>query len=135
MAARVLRNEFGDEVEVIESGEAGLALLEIMAGYGKALLLDAIFTGKHPPGRVMELHHGDFKRVMAPSPHYAGIPEVLDLAERLEIPFPKELRILAIEVEKADEIQEGLSATVEQALPEFIDKARDILRDWLVETK
>lgn len=131
MAARLLRDEFGEEVEVVESGEAGLALLEIMAGYGKALLLDAIFTGKYSPGRVLEFHHGDFKRVMAPSPHYAGIPEVLDLAERLEITFPKEIRILAIEVEKVDEIREGLSSTVEQALPEFIDKARAILRDWL----
>ncbi|MBI4596043.1 MAG: hydrogenase maturation protease [Candidatus Tectomicrobia bacterium] len=131
VAARLLRNEFFEAVVIVESGEAGLALLEIMAGYGKALLLDAIVTGKYPPGTVAEFRPEDFKRVMAPSPHYAGIPEVLDLAERMKIPFPQEIRILALEVEKVDEIHEGLSSTVEQALPGFIEIAGEILRGWL----
>ncbi len=130
LAARLLREEFQDEVEVVESGEAGLALVEMMAGYERALLLDAVVTGRCPPGTVLEFSPQDFRRVVAPSPHYAGLPEALDLAGRLGIPFPKEVRILALEVENPWAFREGLSPPVQKALPAFVERAGQTLRGW-----
>jgi hydrogenase maturation protease len=127
-AARLLRAEFEGEVDVVESGESGLALVEMLEGYERALLLDAIVTGQHPPGAVLEFSPDDFRKIVAPSPHYAGIPEVLDLASRLGLTFPEELRVLAMEVESLHLIREGLSPTVAGALPAFVDRARHLLR-------
>lgn len=128
--ARTLKKEFQEEVEIVESSEAGLALLEILEGYECALLLDAVVTGGCPPGSILEFLPEDFQKVLAPSPHYAGIPEVLQMAERLGIPFPKEIRILALEVEDPYEFREGLSPSVEKALPAFVERARQVLEGW-----
>lgn len=121
------------------------------------LLLDAIVTGDHPPGTVLELSREDFtvkmpgdfkspfsclgaadvaqpcrlKEVPPPSLHYVGLPEILKMAERLGIPFPKEMRILALEVEEPREFREGLTPAVEGALPIFVERARQVLEDWM----
>lgn len=129
-AARLLQPEFQGAVEVVETSEAGLALVELMEGYQRALLLDSIITGRCLPGTVLEFSPEDFQRVLAPSPHYAGLPEVLALAGNLGISFPQEIRILAVEVAEPRTFHEGLSPLVEQALPGFVAQARQVLDGW-----
>lgn len=131
LAARALRYTFPEHVDFVETGEAGLALVELLEGYEKALLLDACVTMRHEVGTILEFGPDDFSRVVAPSPHYAGLPEILDLARRLEIAFPKEIRILALEVEDPFTVKEGLSSVVEKALPHFIARAREVLQELL----
>lgn len=130
LAARELGAALPGSVEVIESAEAGLALMERMEGRERVLILDSIMTRQCEPGTVLELGPRDFGKVAAPSPHYAGLPEVLALAERLGIPFPSEIRILAMEVEDPFEIREGLTPKVAAALPAFVARAREVLRQW-----
>ncbi len=129
-AARILKKEFQGDVEIVESSEAGLALLELLEGYERALLLDAVMTGGCPPGTVLEFLPEDFQKILAPSPHYAGLPEALQMAQRLDMALPKEIRILALEVENPFEFREGLSPSVEEALPRFVERARQVLEDW-----
>jgi hydrogenase maturation protease len=129
-AARALKTEFGGFADIEESAEAGLALMELLEGYERALLLDAIVTGQCPVGTILEFGPEDFNRVLAPSPHYAGMPEILELARRLELTFPSEIRILAIEVENPFELREELTPRVRDALPAFTQKAREILNLW-----
>ena len=119
-AARSLREEFQSQADVMECSETGLALLDILEGYERVLLLDAISTGHHPPGTVLEFGAEDLHQTVAPSPHAAGIPELLQLAKRLGLSFPEKLHILAIEVENAYELGERLSTPVEKALPVFL---------------
>lgn len=133
LAARELRSEFGSCVDVVETGEAGLALLELMEGYDRALLLDAAVTGKHAPGTVIEFAPNDFSKVAAPSPHYAGLPEVLQLARRMQIAFPSDIRIVALEVRDPFTIREVLTPEVAAALPEYLAYAREILIDWVAQ--
>ncbi len=130
LAARALKEEFRQGVDIVESSEAGLALMEMLEGYERALLLDAIKTGRHPSGTILCFTPGDFQKIVAPSPHYAGIPEVLAMAKRLGLVFPTDLRILAMEVENPYEVKEGVSPSVAKALPDFIQSARQILEEW-----
>ena len=39
-----------------------------------------VMTGEHPPGTIVEFSGADFKKSDAPSPHYAGLPTVMQLA-------------------------------------------------------
>lgn len=119
------------DVDFSDTTEAGLALLDTMSPYDRVLILDSIVTGKHPPGTIMELSREDFGNALGPSPHYAGLPEVLELAKGLEIAFPHDIRILAIEIEQCFDFRETLSPVIEQALPAFVEKAASILRQWL----
>ena len=130
-AARALREEFADEVDVVESGEAGLALLDLMAGYRRVLLLDSMATGRHPPGTVLAFSDKDFDKVVGPSPHYAGLPEVLELARRMDIDFPEEISILAVEIEQPLDFRETLTPPIEKALPAYVERAAGTLRRWI----
>ena len=130
LAARALRGEFDGAVDFVETGEAGLALVEFLEGYTQALLLDSLASGTHEPGTVVEFSADDFRRVVAPSPHYAGLPEVLELAARLGVEMPADLRILAMEVEDPFTVREGLTDAVERAMPSFVARAREVLEAW-----
>jgi hydrogenase maturation protease len=129
-AARLLREEMGGRVDVVASHEAGLALIDFLEGYDRALILDAIVTLKCPPGTVLEFGPADFQGMRSTSPHFAGLPEILRLAEAVVKPFPSEVRVLAMEIKNPDHFREDLSETVLQALPEFVSQARRILEGW-----
>lgn len=129
-AARLLRAEFPQSVDVIETGEAGLPLLDYLEPYGKALILDAAATGKCPPGTILRWDRGDFRRCVAPSQHSAGLPQILELAERLGMAFPAELQVICMEVGDPTVFRETLTAEANQALPAMAARAREILTAW-----
>jgi len=129
-ASAMLRERFAGEVDFNETTEAGLALMDIMAGYERVLLLDTITTGRHRPGTVMEFSPDDFNRVLGPSPHYMGLPEVIRLAGRMSVAFPQVLSILALEIARPVDFAETLSPRIEKAIPRFVRRATEILRRW-----
>ena len=130
-AARLLREEIGGKgnLEIRETSEAGLALLEHLEGFDSALILDSVMTGRASPGSLLEFSAGDFRSISAPSPHYAGLPEVLETAQRLEVKFPSKIRILAMEVAGKQEVREGMSGPVQAALSGFVRRAKQMLRE------
>lgn len=129
-AARLLREEFPESVDVVETGEAGLPLLDHFEPYAKALILDAAATGKCPAGTILRWDREDFRRCVAPSQHAAGLPHILDLAERLEMDFPRELQVVCMEVSDPTVFRESLTAEARQALPAMVAAARGILTAW-----
>ena len=131
VAARRLRFFLPETVDVVESPGAGLDLLDLLESYDRAVLIDAIMTGKHPPGTILEFSGADFKKDDAPSPHYAGLPTVIQLAESLKIHFPQYFKVVAVEVENLYEVLEGLSNPVNFALPAVVERVEGIVRVWL----
>ena len=129
--ARALRARFAGQVDVVETGEAGLALLELIEGRDRVLLLDSMVTGTREPGTIVEMTAADFRTVLAPSPHYAGLPEVLELGQRLGVKMPSEIVVLGMEVVDPFTIRESLSPIVEERLPHYIDRAQAVLAAWL----
>lgn len=134
-AARLLLDESLAGVDVVESAEAGLALVELLTGYDRALLLDAVVTGRARPGTVMEISLDDLPRVVAPSPHYAGLPDVIELAGRLGVPLPGVIRILAIEVEDPHAVSEEFTTEVDKSIPTLARGAMQILEAWRIESR
>ena len=129
-AARLLRAEFPHSVDVVETGESGLPLLDHLESYGLALILDAAATGKCPPGTILRWDREDFRRCVAPSQHAAGLPHILELAERLSMAFPGELQVVCMEVSDPTVFRETLTGEAKQALPAMVDMARQILTCW-----
>jgi hydrogenase maturation protease len=130
-AARLLREEFQETVDIVEAAGTGLALLEILEGYDRVLILDAIFTGYVAPGAILEFCREDFLKAAAPATHYAGLPEVLRQAGILGVEFPQELRLLALEVENPFEFHAGMGSSTRRALPGYVDRARQVLKSWI----
>jgi hydrogenase maturation protease len=119
-AARSLRTGLAGhgDVDVVESSLAGLALLDLFLGYDRAIVIDAIRTRRAPPGSILELSPADLHPVAAPSPHFTGLPEMLAVARELDLRFPEDIRILAVEAEDLGTIGGGMTAAVRLAIPE-----------------
>jgi len=128
-AGRQLQGRVPDGVDVVEAGFGGFHLLDHLEGYPRALVLDAVATGAHPPGTVLEFSRADFAP-LASSPHYVGLPEILAVAETLQLDFPADLRILGLEVERIDTFGTSFSPAVAAALPAFVARAVSIVKEW-----
>ncbi len=131
LAARVLKERLKDKADVVESSLSGMALLDLLTGYERAILIDAVKTGRTPPGTISELSPADLGTVAAPSPHYAGLPELIATAQALNLDFPKEIKIFAIEVADPHTIGRGLSPMVAQALGKLIHQVERQVAQWL----
>ena len=124
LVARQLKDELAGRADVVSCAMHGLALLELFIGYDRAILIDAIQTGKNPPGTITELRGEDLDKVYAPSPHYAGVPEMLELAEQLELDFPNEFLIFAVEVEDMRTIGGPVTPAVAAAIPAVCERVK-----------
>jgi hydrogenase maturation protease len=127
LAVRALRPSLDDSVEVQETSVHGVALLDLLTGYDHAVLIDAVRTGRHLPGTVLTLDPERLSTTYAPSPHYAGLPEVLALARALELEFPSRIDIVAVEVADPYTIDETVTPAVLAAVPEVRRRVRDLL--------
>ena len=132
LAAQKMQKSLGDQAHVVGTSLSGLALLEIMLGYDRAIFIDAIHTARQPPGAIWAMDRSDLSAIIAPSPHYAGLPEMFALAEQLELDFPREVRIFAVETMNKNVIGEKPSESVMQAIPELTRLVRRQIRRWRV---
>lgn len=131
LAARGLQLEFSNQVDIVEAAVSGFEIMEILEGYKSVLLLDAVVTNQHPPGTILELSKEQFKNVVAISPHYMGLPEVFQLADKMKISFPTDIKILAMEINPPYEIKEGLSELVQNSFQKYLNKCRSILSEMI----
>lgn len=129
VAARTIACRAHDGIDIVEAPAGGFQLLDMMEGYRSALILDAVDTGDYPAGTIRELSAEDFSPLAPASPHYVGLPQLLELARRLELPMPGTIRILAMEVCDPHRLYEGLSEQIAERLEEFTRRALDILAE------
>ena len=85
-------------IDVRETMEMGLALLDFISGYETVVLVDSIQTGRVAPGVVHELDAAALRQLTGRTPHFVGIGETLALGRHLGLPMPQQVRIFAIEV-------------------------------------
>ncbi len=122
--------EWGEELEFAESAAGGIAMLELVAGYDRLLLLDCIIAGEDEPGKVMVLSEEELTAVRhASSIHDLAVGEVWQLGQRMGYRMPHVVAV-AITVELKWEIGEELSPAAQNALPEAEEKSLEILAGW-----
>ena len=130
LAARRLRTMLDGQADVLESNLTGVALLEVLVGYDRAILIDAVQTGRFSPGTIVEIDPGQLRAVSNPSPHYTGIPEMIAIAKELNLQFSTEIRIMAVEIGCIQTIGETLSTPVADAIAELTRCIGQQLQLW-----
>ena len=106
-----------DGVEVREASIAGFDLLDLLSGFSRAFVIDAIKTPGGVPGTLYRLQPQDLpasKRLVAI--HEINLPTALVLGRMTELAIPEEVVIYAVEVEDDRTFGEDLSAPVARAL-------------------
>jgi hydrogenase maturation protease len=90
----------------------GLALMERLVGYGRAILVDAIQTTDGVPGTIHRLTLDDLPTLHADSAHDATLKAALALGRRLGAILPQEVVIFGIEAINVLDFSESLSPQV-----------------------
>ncbi len=116
-------------IEYVECSEHGIALLDYFLGFDAAIILDAIKTGTNPPGTIFHLTPADFSSIVAPSPHYTGLPEMIAIAKQLSLPFPHELHIFACETFDTTTLGGEITRALMEALPAMVNQASETLHN------
>jgi hydrogenase maturation protease len=130
LAARTLETRLAGKADVVATALHGVALLEVFLGYERAIVIDAIQTGEHAPGTVVEIDTATLRPTASPSPHYVGLPEMLGLAEQLGLEFPKAVRVFAVEVVDTCTIGGEMTAEVQSAIAEVCQRVERAVAEF-----
>ncbi len=130
LAARQLSTEWNGKVEIKEASTAGFGLLDYLSGYDKVLILDSVAGDAKTAGKVRLISTGDFSSHSVSSPHFIGLPELIETAHVLGIPFPTDIKLLVMSVADPFVLREGLTRKVAGKMPEYVEHARKILASW-----
>ncbi len=87
------------EVEAVETSEAGLALLDLTAGYDRLIIIDSIRTEQGKPGELYRLGLEDLKTdAEISSSHGIGIATAFALGRKLGYKVPEDISLYAVEI-------------------------------------
>ena len=118
-------------IDVRETTEMGLALLDFITGYSAVVIVDSIQTGKAAPGSVHELDAGALQQLTGRTPHFVGVGETLALGRQLGLAMPERVMIYAIEVDDPFTLGTALTPALQEALPRIVDRVRTALQALL----
>ena len=129
-AARILSERFEPgEVTVIETESAGMNLMEMMGGFDRAFLIDAILLDGEDPGTVFSLRPDDLKITpRLSSVHDVDIVTALELGKKLGLHMPSEVHIFAIQGDDMLTLHEGCTPEVEAVLAPLADEVESLVR-------
>jgi hydrogenase maturation protease len=116
-------------VEVDEDFNGGLRLMERLAGYDRAVIVDAIVSGA-APGTVHLLTAGDMPTQRTVCAHDVSLPTALALGRRsgLHLPETSEIHVIAVEAADVMTFSEELTPAVAAAVPLAVQAARQALQ-------
>ncbi|HMA62279.1 MAG TPA: hydrogenase maturation protease [bacterium] len=121
-AARAIKKRVKD-IEVVEASAAGFRIVDQILGFDKLILIDAIQTKNWQTGTIHKLKPENFKNTKhSSSTHDISFFQALDIYRENGEAVPADIEIYVVEVEQTDVFSEKLTAEVEKALPEVVNK-------------
>ncbi|MBP1661966.1 MAG: Hydrogenase maturation protease [Thermoplasmatales archaeon] len=108
----------------------GMNLLDLIRGYEKVILIDAVKQLGSHPGEVKRFKLTDLPTVHSCNPHDVSLSEALQLAEQLKEPqLPSSIILIGITVDNTYEFGEHLSSTVASAVPKAVNLVLEELKN------
>jgi hydrogenase maturation protease len=121
---QALQPILGEEqnIEIKEDYRGGLRLMEIMVGYDRAIIVDAICTDAEP-GSIHLLSPDDIPTQRSASTHDVNLPTALELGRQTgaKLPSSENILLIGIEVEDVHTFGDSLTPKVEAAIPQAIE--------------
>lgn len=120
--ARGLYAAVGDpDVDIIEIEAGDLDLLDLIAGYDKAIVVDCIRVSEGEIGELQKLGLSDLELVARPGgKRGAEYRATVDLARAGDIAMPREISIYAIEVGEGVDRSGSLAEIMREAVPRLV---------------
>jgi len=129
--ARALEDRLNQpEITVMEASVAGLNLLDWLAGYDRAIIIDGVQTAGGKAGQIYRLEPEAFNATRhASTTHDVNFATALELGKRLGLALPQQLIIFAIEVENVSSFSEECTPEVERAIPLCVEMVIEELNE------
>ena len=110
------------EITVMETGVAGLSLLDLLVGYDRAIIVDAIQTVGGKAGQIYRLEPKAFDTAIhTASAHGIDFTTALEFGKKLDLPLPQEIVIFAIEASDVSTFSEECTPEVTRAIPTCVE--------------
>jgi hydrogenase maturation protease len=111
-------------VEITEACVGGLSLAEMMVGYRRAVVIDAIMTRGGVPGTVYHFKLPDLPGTLnTASSHDTNLATALAALRRFDaiVPADDEIDIIAVEAQEVLSFSEECTPAVEESIPAAVE--------------
>jgi len=131
VAAR-LEGKIPTNLTITEASVGGLRLMELLEGYDRAIIIDAIQTHNgHQPGEILKMDLDDLRSISptqhSASAHDTSLITALDAGKLLGMKLPEEVAIFAVEVVNILDFCEQATPDVAKAIPKVVEMVLEIL--------
>lgn len=122
--AQELAEKIKDEnIEVKDTTVNGLNLLELIAGYDKLIVIDAIMTEDGKAGEIYKLKPEIIGEPACStiSAHHLNLANTIELGKRLfPQEMPEEVTVFAVGTQKVAQVTEEMTEAVKEAIPKIV---------------
>lgn len=129
--ARRVRELLGhdEHIEVKEAELAGFALVDLLAGYQRAVIVDAVRLVDHTPGEIVVHGVESFEPTLhLVSGHEIDLPTAVTLGHKMGYPMPREIFIVGVQVLDNRTLSETCTPQVQRAIEPAARRALEIAR-------
>ena len=122
-------------VTVDEAITGGMNLLDLLLGYDKAIIIDAVKSEDGTHGEVRRIPIGEFNTMHSCNPHDVSLMEAIEMAKKLgEDRIPKEIIIIGIMMKQipcefGEELSKEIAATIPNAVKMTLNEIRKKEKD------
>lgn len=110
-------------IEIDEAITGGMNLLDLILGYDKAIIIDAVKSEGVRDGLVKRIPIENFNTMHSCNPHDVSLIEAIEMAKKMgEKQIPKEIIIIGVMMKSIPcEFGEKLSKNIAEAIPEAVE--------------
>ena len=115
--ARVVKDE---NVDVKDASLPGLNLLELIIGYDRVIIIDAIMTDDGEVGEIYRLKPENFVKTVHPasSAHDVNLATAIEIGKKsLAEQMPADIIVFAVEIQEVTEFTDEMTRKVKEAIP------------------
>jgi hydrogenase maturation protease len=133
LSKKINREGENTDVDIKDASISGLNLLEMIIGYDKVALVDAIKTKNGNIGEVYKLKPEDFTSTIhvTSSPHDTNLATAIRIGNELAAEqMPKEIVVFGVEVKEVTKFTEEMSEKVKEAIPRVVNLILGMWKSW-----
>jgi len=119
------------DITVDEAITGGMNLLDLLIGYDKAIIIDAVKSENSENGEVKRIKLSDFTTMHSCNPHDVSLAEAIEMAKKLgEKRIPNEIVIIGIMMKQIPcEFGEELSEKIAAAVPKAVEMTLNEIKE------
>jgi hydrogenase maturation protease len=130
LGRRLAKDHASVHVDIVETEVGGFTLMELMAGWKKVILLDAIQFDGLQPGTVVRIDPEDLHTSLRiRSVHDIDLPTALELGRRMGFDMPEKLTVFGIQAQDMLTFGELLTEPATHGMNKAVDLVLKEIRD------